>query len=306
MEAAITFLKNLAKIRSPILDTVIQLVTRLGEELVIFAVICIFYWCISKNVAYRLGFTFFASGIAVQGLKVTCKINRPWVIDPNFKPVGSAIEAATGYSFPSGHTQSATALYGTAALITKKPWIRALCILAVMGVAFSRMYLGVHTYFDVGVSLILTFTVAFLICRFCDKITDPKYDIAVTAILAFLSVFLSVYSLILAKVGYCDPAQIDGCFKTGGAGLGFALGYFIERRYIKFDPKEGSIAFQIIKFAIGVLGALFFKSVVKLILPDMLVFDFIRYFLTIFWVVALYPYVFTLYTKTVKEKYKKQ
>ena len=297
MDAAINFLKNLASIRNPFLDTLIQLITRLGEELIIFAVICVFYWCVSKRFAYRLGFTFFASGIAVQGLKITFKINRPWVIDPTFKPVGTAIEAATGYSFPSGHTQSATALYGTIALTVKKLWVRIVALLAVAAVAFSRLYLGVHTYFDVTVSLILTFAIAFILCKFCDFITSDENVLPVFIILAALSVFLAVYSFILANVGYCDPAQIDGCFKTGGAGLGFALGYYIEKRFIGFDPKEGSVPFQLVKFVIGVLGALFFKSVLKLIVPSLLIFDFIRYFLTVFWVVALYPYLFTMYTK---------
>ena len=159
------------------------------------------------------------------------------------------------------------------------------------------MYLGVHTYFDVGVSLILTFATALVLCKFFDFITSDKNVLAVSLILSVTAVLLAVYSFILSSVGYCDPAQIDGCFKTGGAGLGFALGYYIERRYIGFDPRYGSAAFQIIKFIIGVLGALFFKSVLKLILPGFMIFDFIRYFLTVFWVVALYPYLFTIYTK---------
>lgn len=281
----------------PFLDTLIQLITRLGEELIIFAVICIFYWCISKGFAYRLGFTFFASGILVQGLKITCRIPRPWVIDPTFKPVDTAIEAATGYSFPSGHTQSATALYGTIALVAKKTWVKIVALLAVVGVAFSRLYLGVHTYFDVGVSLVLTFAVALTVCSFYDAITDPKNVIKVSVGLAILSVMLASYCFLLYKIGYCDPGQVDGCFKTGGAGLGFAIGYFIERRYVGFDPQEGSLPFQAIKFVIGVLGALFFKSVLKMILPELFIFDFIRYFLTIFWVVALSPFLFTLFLK---------
>ena len=305
MDTALEFLRSLAKIRTPLLDTVIQLITRLGEELIIFAVICIFYWCVSKSFAYRLGFTFFASGIAVQGLKVTCKIDRPWVLDPTFKPVGTAIEAATGYSFPSGHTQSATALYGTVALISKRTWVKVIAVLAVIGVAFSRMYLGVHTYFDVGVALILTFAVGYFICRFCDALTSDKNVTAVSLALALLSVAVAVYSFVLAKIGYCDPSQIEGCFKTGGAGIGFAVGYFVERKYINFDPKKGTLPFQIVKFVIGVAGALFFKSVTKLFLPDIIIFDLIRYFLTIFWVVGLYPLLFTAFTKRFPSAVKK-
>lgn len=296
MNSAIDFLKALASIRSPFLDTLIQLVTRLGEELIIFGVICIFYWCVSKGVAYRLGFTFFASGIAVQGLKITCCIPRPWVIDPSFSPVESAIEAATGYSFPSGHTQSATALYGTAAFTFRRKWLKALFVIMALAVGFSRMYLGVHTYFDVCAALLITFAISFLICFFYEKLTAEKNDAAVALCLAAISVLLALYAFIMMKIGHCDPSQIDGCFKTGGAGLGFALGYYLERRFVKFDPREGSLPFHIVKMIIGVAGALFFKSVVKMLLPQAFIFDFIRYFLTILWVVVLYPFIFSKFS----------
>ena len=300
MKQAIDFLWALSEIRTPFLDALIQLVTRLGEELIIFGVICLFYWCISKSVAYKLGFTFFASGIAVQGLKITCRIPRPWVLDPSFSPVSSAIEAATGYSFPSGHTQSATALYGSSAFIVKNRYLKALFVLLALAVGFSRMYLGVHTYFDVGVALSLTFLIAALVCIFSDRITAPKNDIWVLIALSVISVLLPIYAFILMQVGYCDPAQIDGCFKTGGSGLAFAIGYYLERRYVRFDPRKGTLPVQILKLIVGIGGALFFKSVVKLFLPDNCFFDFIRYFMTILWVVWLYPLIFTRFIERKK------
>jgi undecaprenyl-diphosphatase len=157
LDTALEFLRSLAKLRSPFLDTVIQLITRLGEELIIFAVICICYWCISKSFAYRLGFTFFASGIAVQGLKVTCKIERPWVLDPNFKPVGTAIEAATGYSFPSGHAMNNAAIYITIMLCllplcktkAQKGIVIAIFTIIPFIIGVSRIYFNVHFTSDV-------------------------------------------------------------------------------------------------------------------------------------------------------------
>ena len=49
-------------------------------------------------------------------MKLSFQIPRPWVLDPNFTIVEQAREAATGYSFPSGHSQSAVGTFG--ALIT--------------------------------------------------------------------------------------------------------------------------------------------------------------------------------------------
>ncbi len=64
---------------------------------------------------------------------------RPCVIIP------SKIECPNGYSFPSNHTLMA---FGLAYAIWKKPngWVYSLFALFV---AFTRVYLGVHTFFDV-------------------------------------------------------------------------------------------------------------------------------------------------------------
>ena len=100
-----TFLWLLEGIRTPFFDKLMQLVTYFGQELIIIAVICTLYWCVDKRFAYLLGFTYFSAGLCVQALKITFRIPRPWILDPEFPPVESALEGATGYSFPSGHTQ---------------------------------------------------------------------------------------------------------------------------------------------------------------------------------------------------------
>ena len=302
MQTAINFLKALSDIRNPFLDTLIQLITRLGEEVIILGVICFFYWCLNKNTAYKIGLIFFSSGMLVQGLKISFRIERPFVIDPTFRPVGSAIEAATGYSFPSGHTQSATSLYGYFALAVKNKWFKALFIAAFLLVGFSRLYLGVHTYFDVGVSLLLTLAVVFLVHRFFDKLTSGKYDLALSIGLAAASVLLCIYAFILAKVGYADAGQINDCFKSGGAGVAFVLGFYLERRYIRFDVKTKKPYMQVIKFILGVAGALILKSGLKLIAPSNLILDFTRYFLTVIWVLVIYPYLFTRVLSEKKNK----
>ena len=100
-----TFLWFLSEHRTPALDKIMQLVTYFGQEIIIIALICALYWCADKRFAYLLGFTYFTAGLCVQTLKITFRIPRPWILDTNFSAVESAVPAATGYSFPSGHTQ---------------------------------------------------------------------------------------------------------------------------------------------------------------------------------------------------------
>jgi len=155
-------LKAIEGIRSPVLDFLVGLITRLGEEELIIVVICIAYWCINKMFAYKTGMIFFLSGLTVQGMKIGFRIPRPWVLDPTFNPVESAMVRATGYSFPSGHTQAGASLFGSLGAQFKQVYLKVIFFAIVFLIGFSRMYLGVHTLMDVAVSIALTLVIVFI------------------------------------------------------------------------------------------------------------------------------------------------
>ena len=150
------FLRLLEKIRNPVFDFIFSLLTKLGEETVFMAVAIIIFWCFSKKDGYYILSVGFIGTILNQLLKLCFRIPRPWVKDPNFTIVESARAEATGYSFPSGHTQSSVGTFGSLAYLFKQKWLRITCIVFAVLVPFSRMYLGVHTLKDVGVAIILT------------------------------------------------------------------------------------------------------------------------------------------------------
>lgn len=290
----------LESIRTPVFTAIMSAITWLGHELLPIAIICIFYWCLNKRLAYKAGFSFFFSGLTVQTLKITFRIDRPWILDPDFKPVESAIEEATGYSFPSGHTQAATSLFGTLALFFKKWYVKLGCIFLFVLVGFSRMYLGVHTPLDVLVSMGITLFFSVLMFVIIDKIYDSrKYDTALSVVMALISIAVMIYAAVLMHNGTIEYKYASDCCKSGGAGLAFAIGFFIERRYINFDTKSKNIAIQIVKFAVGIAVALAAKSALKpifaLFLADgipSLIGDALRYFVLVIWIIAVYPAVF--------------
>ena len=113
-----------------------------------------------QNTGLHHWFHLFCVRSSSTGLKITFRIPRPWVLDPQFQAVPSAIPAATGYSFPSGHTQSGTALYGSLALSTKKKWQSIVAVLIFLLIAFSRMYLGCHTPKDVLTAMLISLAAA--------------------------------------------------------------------------------------------------------------------------------------------------
>ena len=132
-----------------------QGVTELGGETLFMLFMLVVFWCVDKNKGYFLMLLCFTGTAVNQMLKITFCIPRPWVLDPSFEIVESARAGATGFSFPSGHTQNAVAAYGGMFCITKKLWVRVVCMALALLIPFSRLYLGVHTPLDVGVSFLI-------------------------------------------------------------------------------------------------------------------------------------------------------
>ena len=90
------FLHILSRIRIPFLDGLFQLITYFGQAVPLLLLLCAIYWCVNKELAYGMGLSFFTSGLMLQTLKITFRIPRPWVLDPEFSPVESAVSGATG------------------------------------------------------------------------------------------------------------------------------------------------------------------------------------------------------------------
>jgi len=286
------FLRALEGIRTPFLDAIIGLITRFGEETVAIVVLCAIFWCVSKRIAYGICVAYFLSGLTVQGMKIIFRIDRPWVIDPSFKPVPSAIEHATGYSFPSGHTQSAAALLGSLGMQVKNMPFKIICFTLIILVGFSRMYLGVHTLQDVAASILITLILVVLAVRFFtgEKVTKKKQLILSSILFLYVAIVI-VIAVGLFSTGKIDEKYLSDCLKAAGAGLGFSVGMFIERIYIDFSVNAKNYFWQALKFVLGIAGVLILKEGLKLIIGTGLVVDTIRYFIMIFWVIVLYPLI---------------
>ena len=145
----------LESIRTPVLDKIMLIISELGGEAPFLIIAIAVFWCIDKRKGYYLMTVGFFGMILNQFLKILCCVPRPWVKDPEFTIVEPARAGATGYSFPSGHTQNAVSLYGGIARCTGSVVLRVVCIVLAVLIAFSRMYLGVHTPLDVGVSFVV-------------------------------------------------------------------------------------------------------------------------------------------------------
>jgi len=258
------FLYLLEKIRIPGLNELFLAITTLGEETAFLVIGLVIFWCIGKREGYYIMTVGLAGTVLSQLMKIICRIPRPWVIDSNFTILEQAREAAGGYSFPSGHTQSAVGTFGSIAAFTKKRWVGAICVLLAVLVGFSRMYIGVHTPADVLVGAALS---VILIVGFYPIIlgkNDRTYFGLLS--LAVMSLAYLAYMELTAFPADIDAHNYASAMKNAYTLLGCLIGllavYIVDEKWLHF-PVWGVWWAQIIKVAVGLALVLGVKSGLK-------------------------------------------
>lgn len=111
-----------------------------------------------------------------------------------------------------------------------------------------------------------------------------------------IAVLIIAYALFLYGSGILEFRYAEDCCKAAGAGLGFSIGWYIERRFINFDTRA-SLPAQILKAVIGLAVAITLQNGLKLVLGTTLFAHCIRYFILVIWVIVLYPMIFKRFIK---------
>lgn len=297
--------------RTPFGDAFFSAVTHLGEETLFIVAGLLFFWCINKRQGYFLLFVGFLGTVLNQFLKLLFRIPRPWVRDPSLTVVGDAKVAATGYSFPSGHTQTAVGVYGGVARFARRWWVRVLCLLICALVGLSRLYLGVHTPLDVGVSLAVAGVLVLGLYPLMGwTMQSPRRMRVLFLVCAAVAVgFLAFVTW------FPFPADIDAenyasgvknAYKILGCFVGLWLAYELDTRVIRFDTRAVWWA-QGLKLVLGLLPLLAIKSGLKAPLTALLgnpsLADGVRYFLIAVFAGCVWPLTFRFFARlgTVKK-----
>ena len=291
----------LEQIRNPILDALVSFITLFGEETIFMAICLIIFWCFNKWQGYYLLLTGFAGTVINQTLKMTFKVPRPWIKDPDFKIVESAREAATGYSFPSGHTQSSVGMFGGIARANKNNVLRIFCVIMCILVPFSRLYLGVHTLADVLVSLVIALSLVFVGYPILKKAENsPKLMYTILIVMTFL-VTISLLYFVLGN--HPKDENLASAIKNAGTLLGCILGlivvYTVDRKN-NFPTKAVWWA-QIIKVIGGIALVLIVKEGLRtpfeLIFVNTFVARAARYFMVVIAGGVIWPLTFPYFSK---------
>lgn len=288
-------------IRIPVLNEFMLLITRFGEETIFLVAAMTMLWCVDKRKSYYLLSVGFLGLIANQVLKLAFRIPRPWVLDENFTILEQAREAATGYSFPSGHTQTAVGTFGSIAYTTKNRVIKYLCVAICILVPISRMYIGVHTLLDVAVAS----AIAVLLVYFLRPVAGEKGGKLMPWLLSGMIVCAGAFWAFVEYFPF--PADMDAhnyasglssAYKFLGAIVAFAVVYIVDKKWLHFEVKAVWWA-QIIKVAVGFALVLAVKSGLKAPINALMgesVGAAVRYFLIVIVAGTVWPLSFKFFS----------
>ena len=292
-------------IRTPALDTAMSLVTRLGEETFFMVAALFVFWCVDKRRGYYLLAVGFTGTLINQWLKIVCRVPRPWVRDPHFTIVESARDGAAGYSFPSGHTQSAVGVFGGVARFTRRWWLRCVCVVLLLLVSVSRMYLGVHTPADVGVSFLVTAVLVLLLYPLIEStLWFPGRMYVILGVLLGVSGAFVAFVELFPFPADVDAANLAGAVKNAwsmaGAVGGMLLACLFDNRLLQF-PNRAPWWGQLVKLLGGLVLVVLVKSLLKAPLLALCgghqAAHALRYFLMVLTAGALWPMTFRFFER---------
>ncbi|SFG45112.1 phosphatase PAP2 family protein [Oribacterium sp. WCC10] len=308
------WLQELRNATGGVFDEFFNGISKVAVDLMPFLPFFIF-WCVDKKWGHRFLVTFGISGLLNGIIKLTVCAYRPWIRSDLIEPAGDSKVAATGYSFPSGHTTEATAVYGTVFSWQKKTrrWLAVLSGVLIALTGFSRNFLGVHTPQDVVVGFTVTLISILVIGRAQERINGDERKLDNLSFAGLLVIIGTLIYIMLKPypmdyvdgVLLVDPNKMmNDTFKACGAFTGFLAGSYVERHFIHYEIPFGSKNLPILGFA----GFLITYSWKEYFAPATIVAalgghwgHFISRFIMWFFVMAVWPIVITKFSKCEKQ-----
>lgn len=287
------FLQKIREATGGVFSDIALTVTSLGEPVITYLLLAWIYWCVDKSVGQLMALHTSVACTYNQFLKNIFKTERPWNRDSRIVPVESALAQAGGYSFPSGHTTRAAAVWGSlgAALWSRKEKVLSVfCWLVAAAVAFSRNFLGVHTPQDVLAAFAVGLLLIFILMkaqRWSEEAADR--DIIVAAV-GCLICFL--------------PMLKVGCLANAGAGMGFWIGWVLERHFVRFEIC-GDWRQRVIRFVPGAVGLLCVLQILQTVLSFMMQGKYAGFFTSFAlsaFIMTIYPLLFKLWEANAVKK----
>ncbi|MBQ4498463.1 MAG: phosphatase PAP2 family protein, partial [Spirochaetaceae bacterium] len=267
-------------------------ITTLGEPLLSFLFLGFVYWCVNKRTGLLMAANVGVTCTYSHVFKYIFKVQRPWIKNSAIKPLEKALPNAGGYSFPSGHSARAGAIWGAFGIesykSSKNLTLLLTGIIISLAVAFSRLFVGVHSVKDVLAGLLIAYAVcaaASFLLSWSEK--GKNRDILI--------------SLLLLALCFV-PMLKFGCISTAGFGIGVAVSWLLEKRFLQFEEAKNNTE-RAERFIFGSMGIILVQLWLNPFLKTFIPARYCGFFTQAamaFYVLFAFPFVFTKIKKNWK------
>ncbi|AOM82542.1 phosphatase PAP2 family protein [Salisediminibacterium beveridgei] len=274
-------LQEITQYQNDFFNTFARIFTFIGNEEFYFLMIPFVYWTLSRRIGFSLFYVFLLSAFVNSFIKITMAIPRPVGTEGIESIFVESAEVGSHYpndAFPSGHAQGSSALWTYLALVVRHPLFTGFAVLLVLAISFSRLYTGLHWPSDVIAGLVIGVAIA---------ISGYFIFLRIHKIPAI--VFLIAAILIPAGMLWLLP-ETEG-FQYGGILIGATLGFVFQLMWLP-ELTETSWLRKIIAFILGIVITFSLQSGLKIVFPDPLIFEALRYAILGIWITYFAPALF--------------
>lgn len=299
------------------LTPIMKFFTFLGNEEFYLLIMPLLVWSVDYTLGLRLGVILMLSGSLNLFLKIGFHQPRPYWVSSKIlnltDPMGS-------FGLPSGHSQNAASVFGLVVTSTKRKWFKGLVIFTIIMVAFSRLFLGVHSLADILLGLLVGVVMLWIFLKFERKTTEifQRQKVIVRIMLVFgISLALTFLGILIvntfqkipipnewfqnAHIAHPEeqitPFSIDGLITAAATLFGLLAGGIWIKEKGGFKANAGLYWQHILRFIIGLAGILLIWKGLGDIFPrtgDLLSISlrYLRYALIGIWITGFAPLIF--------------
>jgi len=295
------------------LEMPMRFFTFLGYENFFFIVLPFLYWSVDTRLGLRVGLILLSGTFLNAFFKLSFALPRPYWISDQVYPFSSE----TTFGLPSAHAQNAVAQWGIIAHAVRKRWAWILAFALAFLSGFSRLYLGVHFFWDVVAGWLIGGILLWAFIRFWDTVAEWishqgfARQILIAAITSLIMIVVGAWQV--TRLGsYTIPQQwIDNARRAGDVPDPISLNNFLTSAGTIFGlatgvawiatrggyQTSGSLEKRVMRYVVGVIGILILWMGLGEVFPrnpDLIsyILRFLRYFLVGTWITAGAPWLF--------------
>lgn len=282
--------------------SIISFFSIFGEELILILIFGFLYWSYDKKLAKTVGLSVIMGLVWNTMAKNIALRRRPYfdqngikllrVVDPEADIYNIT---AQGYSFPSGHSTNAAAMFTSLAVNLRKRWFTLIAIAIPLLAGISRIVVGAHYPTDVFAGWLLGIITVFIIQLLQNRVKNTLLLYGILLVTALPGLF------------FCKSADY---FTAMGLLVGFFGGTLLEERYVHFENTRKPV-----RMIVRVLGGLAIYFILNALLKMPFSKEFLtcgstaallvrctRYAIIAFIEFGVYPMLFQVFTNKRDEK----